>query len=203
MKNLGFVLILVAFAVGCSKTVPTMESLEQEVWKQLYADYIENIQKEMPNAMQGTNFSLGYILNNDIPGLIINYPGASGGGVVVVFDVLSKQLVTQPFSRNNIKYIEKEGRIINSDGNMGYYYDKIFEFQNGEFVLIFNGLRIESEFFVSDNEVAFDEYSRLLMIAEPSVAWDSRYFPIFKNAKSISESYPTEEIVSIIMSYNE
>ena len=211
MKKSTILLILVVFLgifVGCNEATP---AVPLESWQKLYIEYIENIQAAE------TKISLAYILSGDIPGLIINYPSSAEGGEVVVFDANHNQLVVLEFSLNHIEYIEKQGRIINSDGKMGRYYDKIFQYDNGEFALIFNGLRRESyealsdsqdeydvklQYFVDDEEVTLDEYMRLLRIAEPSAELERNEWgsPYFTDAESVQEYYSIEEIIEIMRS---
>ncbi len=118
-----------------------------EPWQQAYITYLE--QESDVEGQRG--YELISIDGDEIPELVeIGVDAATGCRIVNYTG--GKVNVTQ-LNRLYFSYIEEEGLLCNSEGNMDYYYDLVYRLENGEMKLIAEGY-----YGAEDNSrVQFDE----------------------------------------------
>lgn len=158
-------------------------------WLSAYMDYVENGNFDS-DAYSGYSFI--YLDNDEIPELVIhgNYE-AAGNIICSYYNGLISELQT---ARLGFSYLEKQGLLCNSDGNMGCYYDIVYSLENGEFTKIGDGSWNETvidadttiyEAYWDGNQVNDVEYDNALtsVYNEENAIYDS------ENYSSISEAY--------------
>jgi flagellar basal body-associated protein FliL len=205
-------------------TPPTeiSQSHSEQLRKELYIDFIHAL--ENYTTVKGdVTYSLIYINDDDIPELFFNgYRNIN----VLSNDNIPEILIEHGFTStniiwsrgsglltaygnkmdsfpmgDNIRYIERENIFIVSGGRMGYFWDRIYRIQNGEFEIIHSGSWNDHyyedvtgylsgyQFFWNDIEVTEDEYYRL-----SSSAFNESRALSTGNSISMSASEIIEEI---------
>lgn len=128
-------------------------------WKKVYLDFLEDKDGEY------ISFALVYIDNDDIPELYMSGCCEATGDSISSFK--KGKIVEQLFNRiGGGKYIRKDGKIYNCNGNMGYYQTHVYELDNNGFNQTFNAYLIEHlgedkityEYSVEDKLVSKEEY---------------------------------------------
>lgn len=108
------------------------ESYEMQDWQKAYAEYIDGLEWGNHNT-----YSLIYVDDDDIPELVVDTGIEAGGCQLLTFyDGEIDKLQT---ARLLFYYIEKQNRIDDSGGHMGYYYDYIYSIENGKWVYVTGG----------------------------------------------------------------
>lgn len=114
--------------------------------------YKEVIDSEIGEYAAAFKFALIYIDDNDIPELY--YSGdceASGSGVIYINPEGKANIVMM--GRISGLYEPRKNLFYHPQGHMGYYYDELYSFVDGEFVIVHEG-NFEDEY----DENAVDEY---------------------------------------------
>lgn len=132
-------------AAGLALTTITVESAkdfigagkaaqeELEPWQQAYLDYLTN--ECVSEINQG--YELIQLSDNEIPQIAeVGYDEATGCRIVCYAD--GKVHVNQT-SRLYFSYIPGENLLCNSEGNMDYYYDLVYQLSGGELILVASG----------------------------------------------------------------
>ncbi|MBO6215476.1 MAG: hypothetical protein J6N76_08065 [Lachnospiraceae bacterium] len=160
----------------------TDEKPVDDSWKQVYLDYLQNtLPGEVSDELEGWSFGFIYVNDDDIPELVASSGYEAGGNVIVTpVDGKASELWT---SRLNFYYIERGNVIDNCDGNMGYYYDNIYEIGDKGFEEVFSGsynmllnedetdYSEEFEYFINDESTTKDEYDAAV---EKYIPYDKR-----------------------------
>lgn len=157
-------------------------------WKTAYLDYISTIKDEF------SNYALIYIDNDNIPELYLNGMSEATGDMVCSYK--NGTVISQQLGRTGGgSYIEKSGKFINQNGNMGNCYTEPFELTENGFVSPFYGSmqityeELENGEFneiykysidgvtVSEDEynakiAAFFDFSQAKMLGENRVSYD-------------------------------
>lgn len=103
-------------------------------WRELYIDFLEeNTDSDFLEA----KYFLGYINDDDIPELIIDFSYTAGGGDV--YTVSGDKLEVVHISTNGVYYIERRNLFLDAGGNMDVYYDAIYEIWDSKFKLLHKG----------------------------------------------------------------
>ena len=143
-----------------------------ESWKKIYADYLENnvdgIDGEyVPEMFDSMTFGFIYVNDDNIPELVISTGYEAGGNTVLtIVDGEVKSLRTY---RLGFYYDEYGNILVNSDGHMGIYYDYVYTITDqgfemicrGEYYELFDdedGYTNEFEYYLDDEEVSAEEY---------------------------------------------
>lgn len=128
-------------------------------WKKAYLDFLDDKDGEY------LSFALVYIDNDDIPELYMSGCCEATGDSISSFK--KGKIVEQLLNRiGGGKYIRKDGKIYNCNGNMGYYQTHVYELDNNGFNQTFNAYLIEHlgddkityEYSVEDKLVSKEEY---------------------------------------------
>ena len=89
-------------------------------WQDAYLEYLD----ANPAEDGGYSYALIYVDDDDIPELVIDTGFEAGGcQILTCHDGKIDELQT---ARLYFTYIEKENKLNNCDGHMGYYYDVIY-----------------------------------------------------------------------------
>lgn len=91
-------------------------------WKEAYLDYLNK------NANIDYEYSLDYIDDDDIPELIIDHMITAEGVYLCTYD--GENVITTPVGEF-LRYRLKENLFCVSGGRMDYYYDIVYEIDNG------------------------------------------------------------------------
>lgn len=161
-----------------SDSVEDFNNNEDIDWLSAYMDYVENGNFDS-DAYCGYSFI--YLDNDEIPELVIHGSYVAAGNIICsYYNGLISELQTASFS-----YLEKQGLLCNSDGNMGYYYDIVYSLENGEFTKIAEGNYGDDGDYWNGEQVTADEYHNALaqVYNEENAIYDS------ENYSSISEAY--------------
>ena len=154
-------------------------SQEIQVALLLYLEQINKVISDDTRSM--ADFSLIYIVDSDIPQLVIDGPDTASG--VQVYTVYNGELVELGGSLDGIFYIERQNIFLRTGGRMGYYHDIIYTIDGGSFVILHEGRWTEPMYpdmgtYTWDGEdVAHEEYFDRLNTAfdrsRASNSWDS------------------------------
>lgn len=125
-------------------------------WQQAYIGLIRNDQ--VRGGYEG--YDLIYLDDDEIPELVeIGYDEATGCRLIGYYD--GGLFVTQ-LNRLYFTYLEREGLLCNSEGNMDNYYDLVYRLENGSLTLIDQGY-----YGAEDNSnVQFDENGEPVYVYE-------------------------------------
>ena len=122
-------------------------------WADAYLAYIRKMDDEALedyDRLEYRTFDYIYVDEDDIPELLIQGSDeATGNLILTCHNGVIDELQT---NRLNFNYIKKGNRLLNSDGNMGYYYDMIYSIEDGKWVLQYNG-----QYNVENNSVEWDD----------------------------------------------
>lgn len=110
-----------------------VEKNELEAWQQAYIKYLTNESVEEKN--QG--YELIQLSDNEIPQIVeVGYDEATGCRIVCYAE--GKVHVNQT-NRLYFSYIPGGNLLCNSEGNMDYYYDLVYQLSDGELVPVASG----------------------------------------------------------------
>lgn len=116
----------------CERAVALLAA-ENDDWKDAFIYYLEN-ESDVENQ---EGYMLIYLDDDDIPELVECGIGeASGSRIINYAD--GEASITQ-LRRLGFEYVEYGNILNNSNGNMGFYYDNIYEIQDGVMTLIAEG----------------------------------------------------------------
>ena len=122
------------------ETKVTDEVIKEELWKDAYIEYINNDK----NADKLHGYNLIYVDNDNIPE-ILEVGNCAASGCIILNYSNGKVNATQ-FWRLGFTYIEKENLMLNSDGNMDCYYDKVYSIIDGKTTLIAEGINCIADY---------------------------------------------------------
>ena len=106
---------------------PVLTPIPAQTWKSAYRDFI------LSNYHESMKYALCYVDHDSIPELAIDTGSEAGGCIILTWhDGLLDALQTR---RRGFTYRERQNQLCNSDGNMGYYYDDIYEIRNGKWTM--------------------------------------------------------------------
>ena len=145
-------------------------------WMKLYAGFIEEefaeaLDAEGPDSVNGWSFGLIYVNDDATPELVISSGYEAAGNIICT--VVNDSLDFMNTSRLCFYYSPFMNVLVNSDGNMGYYYDDVYQItedgcfkqlHHGENADLYddNGYTGEREYAWDDTKVTKDQYQRLL-----------------------------------------
>lgn len=129
------------------------------------------------NYVDNYSFSFIYLDDDEIPELVLQGDSEAAGNIICTY--YNGSVVEMYTSRLNFDYLEKQGLLCNSDGNMGYYYDNVYNLKDGQFTKIAEGNygeaydadgnlvtdengNIAFEYSWNSQQVTADEYDELL-----------------------------------------
>lgn len=101
-------------------------------WRNAYLEYL---QKD-PDASQ-EDYTLVFVDDDDIPELVILGPYEAKGNQILSYQ--DGKVAALQTRRLNYSFLEKKGLLLNSDGNMGSYYDDLYSLKGGNWQLIASG----------------------------------------------------------------
>ena len=153
-----------------------------QAWQQAL---IGQIQKDMVSEAY-CGYDLIWLDGDNIPELVeIGDCEATGCRIVSFYD--GEITVTQ-LNRLYFSYLEKEGLLCNSEGNMDYYYDLVYRLAGGEMELIAQGY-----YGAEDNSnVQFDEAGEPIYQYE----WEGKKMSKEEYARELEAVYDTERAKS-------
>jgi len=105
-----------------------------EAWKQAYMGYLK---KHHDTDSDYESYELINVNGDGIPELVANGVCEASGNLVLNYS--KGEVHETQLDRLGYSYIEGENLMINSDGHMGYYYDIIYQIQNGRLTQIAKG----------------------------------------------------------------
>ena len=115
--------------------VPVSEEPEiVNAWADAYYDYLIDFDrkygKDGYDGLECRTYDYIYVNDDDVPELILQGQDEATGNLILTYsDGKIDELQT---SRLYFDYIEKENRLRNSEGHMGYYYDYIYTIKDGK-----------------------------------------------------------------------
>jgi len=127
-------IIHVLFAVILLVPACAVQAADNNSWKQLYIDWINNNPAEMPDYAE---YSLIYIDDDDIPELWIDF-GTSFEGMAIC-TVSDGKLKELRYPASSLAYLERRNLFVIGYGRMDYYHDDVFRIQGGDFVKLHEG----------------------------------------------------------------
>lgn len=125
-----------------------------------------------------SDYSFSFIyLDDEIPELVLHGDCEAAGNIICTY--YNGSVVELNTQRLNFDYLEKQRLLCNSTGNMGYYFDNIFNLKDGEFTNVASGEYREAyddngnivtdangiivfSYFWNGQQVTADEYDELL-----------------------------------------
>lgn len=132
-------------------------------WKALYLSYIDGLE-----GKEGLEYKLLYLDDDDIPELVINTYVAGGGATIV--SVKNDTVTDFEISGDGFGYIERQGLIISSYGQMGWYPTDIIKLDENGFSKILSAEMGETRdpdsdewintYSVEGKEVSEEEYNK-------------------------------------------
>ncbi len=151
-------------------------------WKEAYIDYIIDSQ----NYYDGFDspqyvYALVNLNNDSIPELYINFGSTAGGDAICTY--YEGQVIEQLLWNYGLSYIEGQNIFRNSGGHMGYYYDEIYSFKNGQFDLLHKG-----EYELADNSQSYDTNQYYYYWDETPVSSESEYMNLLNAAIDTQQS---------------
>ena len=166
---------------------------EFEDWKDAYLSYLGAVESAEKYADRYT-YGLIYVDEDEIPELVVNTGFEFSGIYILTFHdgVLDKWRS----DRRNVTYIEKGNLICNSDGKMGYYYDRVYTIQDGKWHYVEGGKHGDGP-----NGVPFDENGEYIQIHiwdgedENAGYWDGKEISEEEYKSHLNSVYPTEQAV--------
>ena len=148
------------FESGLSIGTGDKESAGDDGWQQAYRSYL----KENPAEDGEYAYALIHVDDDDIPELVIDTGYEAGGCRILTWH--DGDLDVLQTSRLYFTYIDRENLLDNSDGHMGYYYDYVFEIENGKWREIFAG---EYSGFEDEADPEYDEDRKRYICTDYSV----------------------------------
>ncbi len=105
---------------------------ENEDWKVIYFSYIQSTMHE-----GWAGYRLIYLNDDQVPELyLMGSTTAQGDQICTYYD---GRLETQNLGNGGLSYLEKENLFCDSTGRMDVYYDRIYQIQDGHFVVMAEG----------------------------------------------------------------
>ncbi len=164
---------------------------EYEDWKAAYLSYLDAYE-----YADRCTYSLIYVDEDDIPELMIDTGYEAGGCFILTFH--DGVLDGWQSDRLNVTYIEKGNLICNSDGNMGYYYDRVYTIQDGKWRYVEGG-----KYGDGPDGVQFDENGDYIGVyvyiwngeAESIGYWDGKEISEEEYESHLNSVYPTEQAI--------
>lgn len=103
----------------------------QSSWQSAFQDYI------LANLEENVSYGFTHVDHDDIPELVIDTGFEAGGCQVITYhngmlDVLQTE-------RRGVSCLSGKNLLLNSDGNMGYYYDAVYTIRDGKWQLVARG----------------------------------------------------------------
>ena len=135
--------------------VPDSEEPEiVNAWADAYYDYLIDFDrkygKDGYDGLECRTYDYIYVNDDDVPELVLQGQDEATGNLILTYcDGKIDELQT---SRLYFDYIEKENRLRNSEGHMGYYYDYIYTIKDGKWETEEYG-----EYYVEDNTSEWDD----------------------------------------------
>ncbi len=175
------------------------EDMDTEPWRSAYANYLEMMGGKGEELLYDVTFSLIYVDDDEIPELVCD-SGVEAGGCQILTYHDGKIDILQT-NRLFFDYLERDGLLCNSEGNMGYYYDVVYRIQDGKWVFVAqgeyhdpDGVPVQDEegnfiyqYIWEEKEVSEEEYKKCL-----EQVYDK------KNAQTPEVYYDMEEILSVL-----
>lgn len=113
-------------------------------WRSLYRSCIDEFMWEISDGYENLNdsmthsyFHLLYLGSDSIPELWISSGFGYAGGRL--YTVIEGEVVFADTNETSISYIERENRLLDSGGRMGFYYDEIYTIYDGQLVNMARG----------------------------------------------------------------
>ena len=162
---------------------------EYEDWKAAYLSYLDAYE-----YADRCTYSLIYVDEDEIPELMIDTGYEAGGCFILTYH--DGVLDGWQSDRLNVTYIEKGNLICNSDGNMGYYYDRVYTIQDGKWRYVEGG-----KYGDGPDGVQFDENGDYIGVyvyiwngeAENAGYWDGDEISEEEYKARLNSVYPTEQ----------
>ena len=171
-----------------STKVPTNSTPITEIddtleWKTAYLNFLEQ-EKDSHNS-----YTLVYIDGDDIPELYLSGVAEAIGDSICTYK--NGAVIEQQLNRiGGGWYIEKSGKVINQNGNMGHIYTHIYKLNKDGFALTFEALSVERvEVLENDDYKLHYEYSiedKTVNESEYNSAIEAAFD--FKNAVRLNEN---------------
>jgi len=120
-------------------------------WQQAYVEYLASAS----DRDDAEKYVLIYVDDNDIPELV-QIGNSEAEGCQIVSFAAGKLQKTQ-LSRLNFTYLEREGLLCNSDGNMDCYWDLVYRVQDGLVTQAGSGYYGIWQYYDEDREIERDE----------------------------------------------
>lgn len=147
---------------------------DQNAWKQLYKDYVNNVILKDPDYPHtGISYSLLDINLDGTPELLVDYNYTAGGFRLAT--VYNGALNVKSLMWGRICNLADENMFLHTGGRTGAYFDQIYEVRNGRIICVQNGSWTDG---VAENGGQY----------KPSYFW---------NGTSVSET----EYLSLVKSY--
>ena len=151
---------LIVLACGCrmqpaqsSECTSAVDETTIPEWKIAYLDFLES------NKDYYLSYALVYIDGDDIPELYLSGNCEAIGDSVCSYK--NGTVIEQPLNRiGGGRYVERSGKIINQNGNMGHIYTHVYKLTEHGFVLTFHALSSERAEHLGNDEYSISyEYS--------------------------------------------
>ena len=159
-----------------------LDTISSENWRDAFIEYIQ-YGTEIENPW---GYCLIYLDDNDIPELV-EVSNSEAEGVVIV-NYADGETKTTNLWRRGFTYIERGNLLNNGNGNMGYYYDKIYSIVDGEMKDIAMG-----EYEDEENSGTFDYKWNGKSVSESE--YESKFAEIYDESKAV-EGFNNEALMS-------
>lgn len=164
-----------------------MEDKIYSVWQEAYVDYLASAPDREEASAGG--YVLIYVDDDDIPELV-DIGDCEAEGTRLISFTEGKLQKTQ-LSRLYFSYLEREGLLCNSDGNMDCYWDLIYQVQDGRVTELAEGYYGLWQYYEEDRETEFDEEGMPIYLYE----WNKEKVTEEEYMKALYEVYDLERAV--------
>lgn len=156
---------------------------------------LEAYDNHILNVLNGerawSGYSLIYLNDDDIPELVAHGNSEASGMKICYY--VDGNLVETQLGRTGISYIKKGSLLLNSDGNMGYYYDVVYEMTDGKLLITNEGSWMEDH---TDAQGNYDKWNGNYIYT-----WNGKTVSKEAYFSELEKVYPTEN--AIVMGYDE
>lgn len=132
IASIALITAFVVLASGCSAE----EDDDANEWRSALSQFIQEIDQD---TVEG--FDLISLDKDDIPELVV-YGQSEADGVTIAY-FSNGEYSQEILARKGFSYIPESGKLLNSDGNMGHYYDILYELKDGKLLIAEKGTRSE------------------------------------------------------------
>ncbi len=141
------------------------------------------------NYVSDYSFSFIYLDDDEIPELVLHGDCEAAGNIICTY--YNGSVVELNTQRLSFDYLEKQGLLCNSTGNMGYYFDNIFNLKDGEFTNVVSGEYWET---YDDNGNIVTDANGIIVF---SYSWNGQQVTADEYDELLAQAFNKEDATSV------